>query len=196
MVPVEFAGEILSRSGDTRQVLARQHLGMAAALLPIDIGERVPHPTGKGRERHQSLEIGFIGRLAEAETAVKTRIRPAKAHRPVETRPGQAPPHRAEMRASEFRREVGPRPQVPRQEVDGAETGARLVIAHATPHLEGKAGEYFGLYGLTTKISVIGNFVFSIVADLAGFRPALLVLVFPAVTGCGFLIWSALLQKK
>ena len=53
-----------------------------------------------------------------------------------------------------------------------------------------RVGEYFGLYGLVTKISVIGSFVFSLAADYAGFRPALAVLIFPAAAGCFFLFWS------
>jgi len=53
-----------------------------------------------------------------------------------------------------------------------------------------RVGEYFGLYGLTTKISVIGSLAFSVTSDLAGFRPALWVLVFPASAGCMFLFLS------
>ena len=70
-------------------------------------------------------------------------------------------------------------------------SGRKALIDFAPP---GELGEYFGLYGLTTKISVIGSLAFSIVADLAGFRTALWVLVFPAAIGFLCLLFSKLLQ--
>ena len=51
----------------------------------------------------------------------------------------------------------------------------------------GEVGEYFGLYNLTTKISVVGSLIFSILADRFGFRPALLSLAFPSGLGIIFL---------
>jgi UMF1 family MFS transporter len=77
--------------------------------------------------------------------------------------------------------------------ISGIWTSGRKALIDFAP--EEKLGEYFGLYGLTTKISVIGSFAFSIVADLAGFRPALWVLVFPASVGLLCLISSNTLAK-
>ncbi len=62
--------------------------------------------------------------------------------------------------------------------------GRKALIELAQP---AKVGEYFGLYGLTTKISVIGSLIFSMVADGAGFRLALWTLVVPASMGVLFL---------
>ncbi len=53
-----------------------------------------------------------------------------------------------------------------------------------------RLGEYFGLYGLTTKVSVVGSLIFSVVADQAGFPTALRVLVFPAAAGSIVLLLS------
>lgn len=43
------------------------------------------------------------------------------------------------------------------------------------------SGTFFGVYGLTTKVSVLGILFFSIIADLSGFRSALWLLTFPAL---------------
>lgn len=59
-----------------------------------------------------------------------------------------------------------------------------------------KIGEYFGVLGLITKISVLGNLIFGLVADGAGFRTALLVLVFPALVGFGFLAGAWRLKSR
>ena len=66
--------------------------------------------------------------------------------------------------------------------ISGIWTAGRKRLMELAP--SEKAGEYFGLYGLTTKISVIGSLIFSVAADLAGFRTALWLLVFPAGAGC------------
>lgn len=58
--------------------------------------------------------------------------------------------------------------------------GRKLLMEWAEPE---KCGEYFGLYGLTTKISVIGNLFFSLIADGSGFRAAMKLLIFPAAAG-------------
>lgn len=52
-------------------------------------------------------------------------------------------------------------------------------------------GRYFGLYGLVTKVSVIGSLLFSVAADFAGFRQALWILVFTAALGSILLTASA-----
>ncbi len=65
--------------------------------------------------------------------------------------------------------------------IAGIWTSGRKALIDFAP--EEDTGQYFGLYGLTTKVSVIGSLVFSIAADLAGFRTALWVLVFPASVG-------------
>ncbi|MDD5671540.1 MAG: MFS transporter [Candidatus Omnitrophica bacterium] len=58
-----------------------------------------------------------------------------------------------------------------------------------------KIGEYFGIYGLTTKISVLGSLLFSIIADQAGFRMALSALLLPAGMGFGLLLFSKYLNN-
>jgi len=78
--------------------------------------------------------------------------------------------------------------------VSGIWTAGRKVIIELVRKEE--LGVYFGLYGLTTKVSVIAGLVFSIVADLLGFRSALWVLVAPALGGWLLLIISAQLRKK
>ncbi|MBI3307735.1 MAG: MFS transporter, partial [Candidatus Omnitrophica bacterium] len=77
--------------------------------------------------------------------------------------------------------------------IAGIWTAGRKVLIEKAPAQN--VGEYFGLYGLTTKISVIGSLVFSIAADLAGFRTALWLLVFPALTGWILLLISNALGR-
>ncbi|MCM8776286.1 MAG: MFS transporter, partial [Candidatus Omnitrophica bacterium] len=76
----------------------------------------------------------------------------------------------------------------------GIWTAARKVVIEWSP--KEKLGESFGLYGLTTKVSVIGSLAFSIVADWAGFKQALWVLVFPATAGFLFLSWAMVMSQK
>jgi len=51
-------------------------------------------------------------------------------------------------------------------------------------------GKYFGLYNLTTKISVAGSLVFSILADRFGYEAALFAQAVPSAIGLVFL-WRA-----
>lgn len=76
--------------------------------------------------------------------------------------------------------------------ISGIWTAGRKVLIDLVP--DNEIGLYFGLYSLTTKISVIGSLFFSVVADLAGFRTAAGVLVFPAVVGFLALFFSARLR--
>ncbi len=78
--------------------------------------------------------------------------------------------------------------------IAGIWTSGRKTLIEFAP--QEKLGEYFGLYGLTTKVSVIGSLLFSIVADLAGFRQALWILMFPAAFGTVCLMVSNLLRNK
>lgn len=56
-------------------------------------------------------------------------------------------------------------------------------------------GEYFGLYNLTTKVSVVGSLVFSLLADRLGFRAALLSGLVP--TGLGlFFLWRGEASRR
>lgn len=71
-------------------------------------------------------------------------------------------------------------------------SGRKALLEFIADH---EAGEYFGLYGLTTKISVIGSLAFSVTADLAGFRQALGVLIFPALAGLLMLVFAQRLSK-
>jgi len=48
--------------------------------------------------------------------------------------------------------------------------GRKVLLVLAPPE---KVGEYFGLYGITTKLSVIGSTVFGVVSDLFGLRTAI-----------------------
>lgn len=67
-------------------------------------------------------------------------------------------------------------------------SGRKVLLELAPPE---KTGEYFGIYGLTTKVSVLGSFIYGLCADRFGMREGLGVLVIPAVTGLFFLVWSA-----
>ena len=72
-------------------------------------------------------------------------------------------------------------------------SGRKVVIGFAPQEL---VGEYFGIYGLTTKLSVIGSLSFSLLADIQGFRQALWVLLFPAAAGCAMLLGSKSLDRR
>jgi MFS-type transporter involved in bile tolerance (Atg22 family) len=50
-----------------------------------------------------------------------------------------------------------------------------------------KVGEFFGFYGVTLKLSVLGCTLFAALADWAGFKPALLSLLVPLAVGITFL---------
>lgn len=77
--------------------------------------------------------------------------------------------------------------------IAGIWTAGRKVLIELSP--ADKIGEYFGLYGLTTKISVIGNLAFSIIAERTGYRSALAMLIVPAAAGA-FFIWRARKEFK
>ena len=65
--------------------------------------------------------------------------------------------------------------------------GRKWLLEWAPPN---QVGEYFGLYNLTTKVSVVGSLIFSLLADGLGFHAALLSLVVPS--GIGFIfLWRA-----
>ncbi len=78
--------------------------------------------------------------------------------------------------------------------ISGIWTASRKVLIELAPADE--IGSYFGLYGLTTKISIIGNLVFSVLADLSGFRVAVAILCFPASAGFLLLAASAWVRKR
>ena len=62
--------------------------------------------------------------------------------------------------------------------------GRKFLLEVAPPD---KVGEFFGLYGVTVKLSVFGCTLFSALADTAGYRVALLSLLGPMVVGTVFL---------
>lgn len=62
--------------------------------------------------------------------------------------------------------------------------GRKLALEFSPPE---ETGAYCGLYNLTTKVSVIANLVFSLVADKAGFRIAIFTLTVPALAGFFFI---------
>lgn len=70
----------------------------------------------------------------------------------------------------------------------GVWTAARKRVVELSPSAE--IGEYFGLYNLTTKISVVGSLVFSFLADRWGFQAALLSQLIPSGVGLFLLILS------
>ena len=57
-------------------------------------------------------------------------------------------------------------------------------------------GEYFGLYVLTAKLSVFSTLFFGILADSAGFREALGILLFPATAGLVLFLCAWGLKRK
>lgn len=78
--------------------------------------------------------------------------------------------------------------------IAGIWTSGRKVLIELAPRE--RLGEYFGLYGLTTKISILGSLMFAILADFSGMRQALGILLFPAGAGCLLLIFSRTLQER
>jgi MFS-type transporter involved in bile tolerance (Atg22 family) len=46
-----------------------------------------------------------------------------------------------------------------------------------------RIGQYFGLYGITTKLSVVGSLSYALVADWFGTRPAMLAQGVPLLLG-------------
>lgn len=75
----------------------------------------------------------------------------------------------------------------------GTWTAGRKVVLELAP--EEKTGEHFGLYGLTTKISVLGSFLYGLASDAFGMRQGLGVLILPAALGWGLLVWSGRLPE-
>lgn len=67
----------------------------------------------------------------------------------------------------------------------GVWTAGRKRVVELAP--EEAVGEYFGLYNLTTKVSIIGSLAFSLLADRFGFRIALLSGILPSGLGVFFL---------
>ena len=66
--------------------------------------------------------------------------------------------------------------------------GRKFVLDIAPPE---RAGEFFGLYGVTQKLSVLGCVLFAAVADWSGsYRAALLSLLVPLAVGIAFLAGS------
>lgn len=65
--------------------------------------------------------------------------------------------------------------------------GRKFVLDVAPPE---QVGEFFGLYGVTQKLSVFGCTLFAAMADWAGYRVALLSLLAPLVLGMAFLAAS------
>ncbi|MBX3464435.1 MAG: MFS transporter [Planctomycetes bacterium] len=67
----------------------------------------------------------------------------------------------------------------------GIQTAGRKVVVVLAPPAQ--TGQYFGLYGITTKLSVVGALVYGLVADAFGSRPAMLVQAVPLLLGLGCL---------
>lgn len=76
----------------------------------------------------------------------------------------------------------------------GIWTAARKRVVELSP--PGEIGEYFGIYNLTTKISVAGSLIFSMLADRFGFRSALLSLTIPAGVGVSLLWFSRIIRRS
>ena len=54
----------------------------------------------------------------------------------------------------------------------GVWTAGRKILLELVP--PDQVGRYFGLYGITTKVSVVGSTVFGVLMDLLGPRAAIL----------------------
>lgn len=67
----------------------------------------------------------------------------------------------------------------------GVWTAGRKVLLLLAP--ADRIGEFFGLYGITLKLSVIGSTVFAVMADHLGMRPAIFGQAVPLVLGLVFL---------
>jgi UMF1 family MFS transporter len=67
----------------------------------------------------------------------------------------------------------------------GIWTAGRKVVVILAP--KERIGEFFGLYGITVKLSVLGSTVYGVVADLAGTRPAMLAQSAQLLLGLWFL---------
>ncbi|MBK8097724.1 MAG: MFS transporter [Planctomycetes bacterium] len=65
--------------------------------------------------------------------------------------------------------------------LSGIWTAGRKVIVLLAPRE--RIGEFFGLYGITVKLSVVGSTVYGWLADTAGCKPALLAQGIPIVIG-------------
>ncbi len=65
--------------------------------------------------------------------------------------------------------------------ISGIWTAGRKRVVEIAP--EEELGAYFGIYNLTTKLSVFSNLAFSLIAGQAGFPAALLALTLPAIAG-------------
>jgi UMF1 family MFS transporter len=62
--------------------------------------------------------------------------------------------------------------------------GRKVVLLLAPP---GQVGQYFGLYGITVKVSVLGSTVYGVIADRGGPHTALLAQTVPLLLGLLFL---------
>lgn len=71
----------------------------------------------------------------------------------------------------------------------GIWTAGRKRVVELSP--PGEVGAYFGIYNLTTKVSVLFSLIFSLIADHFGFQPALLSLAVPSGLGWLLLLASA-----
>lgn len=65
--------------------------------------------------------------------------------------------------------------------LSGIWTAGRKVVVLLAPR--DRIGEFFGLYGITVKLSVVGSTVYGWLADTAGCKPALLAQGLPIVIG-------------
>ncbi len=78
--------------------------------------------------------------------------------------------------------------------LSGVWTAGRKALLELVP--SDQTGKYFGLYGLTTKISVLGSLFYGMAADVWGMREGLWVLVIPAAAGLLLLAWSSRLKAR
>lgn len=78
--------------------------------------------------------------------------------------------------------------------VAGIWSAGRKVLIELCP--KDKVGEYFGLYGFVTKVSIVASLLYSITSDHLGMKEALWFVFFPAAVGLFFLTWSALLKEN
>jgi UMF1 family MFS transporter len=67
----------------------------------------------------------------------------------------------------------------------GIWTAGRQIVVRLSP--QDRVGEYFGLYGITVKLSVVGSVVYALVADAYGCKPAMLAQGVQLLLGLGCL---------
>jgi UMF1 family MFS transporter len=78
--------------------------------------------------------------------------------------------------------------------LSGIWTAGRKIVVMLAPRE--RVGEYFGLYGITMKLSVLGSTVYGLVSDTFGTRPAMLAQSAQLLIGLGCLAMVRLPERR